>query len=1210
MNSSVDALIVHNNRLIAGGWFTVAGGVTANYLASWDGASWSSLGSGMNDGVQCFTIYNNMLIAGGRFTIAGGVPANNIASWDGTAWSPLGLGLGSDAYSLTIFNNRLIAAGWFTTAGGVNAKKIASWDGTTWSPLGLGFSTGYVFAVAVYDNKLIAGGSLPNMMHAIASWNGTTWTTLGSGTNYVVRALTLFDNKLIAGGEFTTAGNVTANHIAPWNGNSWSPLGSGMSNNVYALTVYAGKLIAGGSFSSAGGVNVYRIASWNGSAWTPLGTGMSSIVYALTVYDGKLIAGGVFTTADGVSANRIASWNGSAWTPLGSGMDGNVYALTVYGQVLIAAGNFVNAGGVTANRIASWDGTVWSPLGTGLDQTVLALTVYNNLLITGGYFYTAGGIGVEKLASWDGTTWSSVGTWGGLSSTDEVRAMVACNNKLFIGGIFATANATTNDCIASWNGNTWSSLGSGTDGEVFSLMAHNDTLLVSGDFTIAGNKVAAYLAKWTKVEVPSHVATQSPIPNELNVPRTSTITATFDMDMNPSTINANTFVVTGNTAGRVEGNITCTGNTAIFTPDIPYPAGEKVTVVLTIGIESAAGVPLAQGYTWSFTAAVSGSTGFFSSATTIPSGTAEGAIATADFNGDGYADLVQASGTIVSVMMNNTTGGFAPYVLYQVSAAPGCAGLAVADYDGDGDIDIAIFQTTGSYDNYISLMLNDGGGIFTVQPSFSYGTGNARGICTADFDADGHADLAVALRSYIETPYPHDQGQVVILFNYGDATFHSPGPLPVHEWTDIIGLWTADIDGDGYFDLATSNGGAYFTVFFNNDHGLFPTYLDLASPYVGDVEVADFDGDSDVDIVAFELGSHGMSGGRDAMLTFYEGLGDRQFALNTSLAINAWATSTAAGDIDGDGDVDLIATFGSPSYVHGDFGPFSNLGGFSFQGFTWVITQVNPTSMVLSDHDNDGDLDLAVVCSQAYVDRSVNIHKNLACVDTDGDGFGDPGYPENACTGDNCPWIYNPDQGGDCTFAGETPEGTNVIVPLGLSVDLTFGDVLTAGTTEMTMSYTGPGVSGLQIIPADLPIYYNITTTAGYSGLIEVCVDYDDAGMSPSQENMLRLIHYDGTDWADITASADTASNTICGTSESLSPFVVGYFDYICGDVNGSKTVNILDVTYLISYLYKGGPSPDPIEAADVNSSGTVNILDVTYLIGYLYKGGPEPNCP
>ena len=65
-----------------------------------------------------------------------------------------------------------------------------------------------------------------------------------------------------------------------------------------------------------------------------------------------------------------------------------------------------------------------------------------------------------------------------------------------------------------------------------------------------------------------------------------------------------------------------------------------------------------------------------------------------------------------------------------------------------------------------------------------------------------------------------------------------------------------------------------------------------------------------------------------------------------------------------------------------------------------------------------------------------------------------------------------------------------------------------------------------------------------------------------------------------------------------------------CGDANNDEIVNILDITYLVNYLYKGGLQPQPLEKADVNGDATITILDITYLINYLYKGGPAPNCP
>ncbi|MFH2037747.1 MAG: S8 family serine peptidase [Candidatus Zixiibacteriota bacterium] len=61
------------------------------------------------------------------------------------------------------------------------------------------------------------------------------------------------------------------------------------------------------------------------------------------------------------------------------------------------------------------------------------------------------------------------------------------------------------------------------------------------------------------------------------------------------------------------------------------------------------------------------------------------------------------------------------------------------------------------------------------------------------------------------------------------------------------------------------------------------------------------------------------------------------------------------------------------------------------------------------------------------------------------------------------------------------------------------------------------------------------------------------------------------------------------------------------GDCNGDGVINILDITFLISYLYKSGPTPNPLIAADPNCTISINILDITYLIAYLYKGGPVP---
>ena len=64
---------------------------------------------------------------------------------------------------------------------------------------------------------------------------------------------------------------------------------------------------------------------------------------------------------------------------------------------------------------------------------------------------------------------------------------------------------------------------------------------------------------------------------------------------------------------------------------------------------------------------------------------------------------------------------------------------------------------------------------------------------------------------------------------------------------------------------------------------------------------------------------------------------------------------------------------------------------------------------------------------------------------------------------------------------------------------------------------------------------------------------------------------------------------------------------YLCGDPNGSNNVNISDAVFLISYIFSGGPAPNPLVSGDANCSGSVNISDVVYLIAYIFSGGPVP---
>jgi hypothetical protein len=90
---------------------------------------------------------------------------------------------------------------------------------------------------------------------------------------------------------------------------------------------------------------------------------------------------------------------------------------------------------------------------------------------------------------------------------------------------------------------------------------------------------------------------------------------------------------------------------------------------------------------------------------------------------------------------------------------------------------------------------------------------------------------------------------------------------------------------------------------------------------------------------------------------------------------------------------------------------------------------------------------------------------------------------------------------------------------------------------------------------------------------------------------------------------------TVTGEFDDTTPFsqagAAVMIGHTSGDANFDGSINILDVTYIINYVYKGGPEPQPImETGDANGSGDINILDVTRLINYLYNAGEPPSHP
>ena len=366
INGTIQAIAVSGTDIYVGGSFTNAGGhAGVNYLAKWDGFTWSAVGApyAFNDQVDAIVISGSNIYVGGRFTnVAGTATADYMAKWNGSTWSALGSNVaGTDGalnhwvQAIAVSGADVYVGGFFTDAGGAaTADFVAKWNGAAWSGIG---SDG-------------AGGG------AIAPTTDTP--------SPAVFSLAVSGTDLYVGGVFSdVTGIVEADSLAKWNGSTWSALGSGSCNTgcgaiagpagVYALAVSGTDLYVGGAFTDvAEGVGSPRdnVVKWNGSTWSALGSNgtgdgaLGAPVHALAMIGTDLYVGGDFyDAADIATADRIARWDGAAWNSMGSGgpdggaISGDVNALAASpsGADLYVGGEFTDTAGIaTADYLSLW----------------------------------------------------------------------------------------------------------------------------------------------------------------------------------------------------------------------------------------------------------------------------------------------------------------------------------------------------------------------------------------------------------------------------------------------------------------------------------------------------------------------------------------------------------------------------------------------------------------------------------------------------------------------------------------------------------------------------------------------------------------------------------------------------------------------------------------------------------------------------------------
>ena len=270
-------------------------------------------------------------------------------------------------------------------------------------------------------------------------------------------------------------------------------------------------------------------------------------------------------------------------------------------------------------------------------------------------------------------------------------------------------------------------------------------------------------------------------------------------------------------------------------------------------------------------------------------------------------------------------------------------GVVLADFDGDGDLDLA--ATTDAPDK-ISILTNTGGGTFTGPIQVFLGNGTSpQDLVAGDVDGDGDMDLIVALKNV---------NAIQVITNVGGAFV--PGATTSVAGDEPRHLAIGDIDGDGDLDVVTSNRKTDNLSILRNTGGAFA----LSATVPGGAEprkvvLADFDGDGDRDLA--------VSAHDERTIRILSNNGGGTFTSQASLFVGAQLRpdGLAAGDMDGDGDQDLIAAVSGNTAAQMFVSVFVNQGGGSWGvPLHFPSGGMNPDDVEVADLNGDGLLDAAV----------------------------------------------------------------------------------------------------------------------------------------------------------------------------------------------------------------------------------------------------------
>jgi FG-GAP-like repeat/Abnormal spindle-like microcephaly-assoc'd, ASPM-SPD-2-Hydin/Divergent InlB B-repeat domain len=336
-------------------------------------------------------------------------------------------------------------------------------------------------------------------------------------------------------------------------------------------------------------------------------------------------------------------------------------------------------------------------------------------------------------------------------------------------------------------------------------------------------------------------------------------------------------------------------------------------------------------------------------------GTGTVSLTVADLNSDGKLDYVTANqgNNTVGVFLGNGDGTFK--ALSSISVACNPVRVAVGDFNGDGKPDLAVSAPGCSPGtNGVAILLGNGDGTFTAKGTLISTLANPESAVVGDFNGDGKLDLAVVDRGA-------STDSVFFFFGNGDGTFHTPVSVSLGVLAAANQIVAADFNKDGHLDVAVSEiNGSNLVVILGNGNGTFQAPRTVALPGQGwGVAVGDFNGDGIPDLVATSPAIGGVSvflGKGDGNFTPVNNPASGTLPTANAFVPNGGPQPVAVGDFNKDGKLDVVVGL-SGINTAANVAVLLGNGAGTLKNEVLFGTADTPQSVSVGDFNRDGNLD-------------------------------------------------------------------------------------------------------------------------------------------------------------------------------------------------------------------------------------------------------------